>query len=75
MDAPQPKHQLAEVLIGSHEQCPLVVGSLEHLVVGDARRQLCDVESVMPLVAEPCDDGAIYTLVGNERHAALPGVG
>ena len=47
-DSTQAEHEFAEILVGGHEDALIGVGELKHGLVGDARRELGNVDDVGP---------------------------
>jgi hypothetical protein len=58
------KYQIAKVLVGRYEEGASYVGSLQYVLVEDARRQLCDRHDLVTIQAKAFDDRPVDALIG-----------
>ncbi len=65
------KDQFTKVLINGDQDGLPVIRLLEYLIIADTWRKFRDIDNIMPVVAQLCDNLAINAFISNEIHAAL----
>lgn len=69
------KDQLAEVLVGCHQDSVPAVGAIENGLIGSAGSHLSHVVNLVAVRPESADDGRVGALVGKQVHLVVSGSG